>query len=107
MRRSLAELVQHRLGATDLAITSPLFFRDQLAADFAADRRFGGAFRAAAPLVVVDGVVTAQESGRRAGRVRVYGIDERFWGFHGLDPVVLADRGGGDQFGAGAGDRRQ
>ena len=37
-----------------------------------------------APLVVADGFVTHEPSGRRAGSVLVYGVDERFWSFHGL-----------------------
>ena len=87
VRASLADLVQQRLGATDLVIASPLFVREQLAADLVADPRFAAAFTAAVPLIVADGVVTEQESGRRAGRVKVYGVDERFWRFHGVDPV--------------------
>src|SRR5215208_5790691 len=73
VRASLADLVRHRLGATDFVIASPLFFREQLAADVAADARFASAFRAATPLIVADAVVTDQESGRRAGRVKLYG----------------------------------
>jgi hypothetical protein len=37
-----------------------------------------------APLVVADGFVTVESSGRRASNVLVYGVDERFWTFHGL-----------------------
>ena len=32
--------------------------------------------------MVVPGVVTDQASGRRASRVQVYGVDDRFWRFH-------------------------
>lgn len=92
VRASLADLVNRRLGATDAIITSPLFFRERLADDLSAHARFPEAFRAAAPLVVAEGVVTAQESGRRASRVKVYGVDERFWRFHGVTPVAIADR---------------
>jgi len=89
VRGSLADLVQQRLGATDLAIVAPQFFREQLAADLSADPRFAGSFRAAAPMIVADAVVTDQESGRRAGHVKVYGVDARFWRFHGVQPVAL------------------
>jgi putative ABC transport system permease protein len=92
VRGSLRDLVVGRLGATDLAVSSPLFFRQALAADIAANPQFATSFRQAAPLIAVPGVVTAQESGRRAGRVLVYGVDDRFWLFHGIEPVRLGDR---------------
>ena len=40
--------------------------------------------RPPAPLIVADGFVTHESSGRRAANVLVYGVDERFWAFHGL-----------------------
>ncbi len=92
VRGSLADLVTRRLGAADTVIASPLYFREQLAADIAGHPRFGDLFRAATPMIVADGVVTAQESGRRAGRVKVYGVDDRFWRFHGVAPPEFADR---------------
>ena len=33
----------------------------------------------------MQGFVTEQGSGRRASRVQVYGVDDRFWRFHGVD----------------------
>ena len=42
---------------------------------------------ATAPLIVADAFVTLESSGRRASKVVVYGVDERFWTFHGLPPV--------------------
>ena len=44
------------------------------------------------PLVVAEGFVAAQESGRRASRVQVYAVDERFWRFHGLERVKHLER---------------
>jgi ABC-type lipoprotein release transport system permease subunit len=92
VRGSLADIVRQRLGNTDLVITSPLFFREQLAADLTGAAGFADRFRGAAPLIVADAVVTEQESGRRAGRVKVYGVDERFWRFHGREPVTIDTR---------------
>jgi putative ABC transport system permease protein len=77
VRASLRDLVLQRLGNADRVVASQGFFREQLA----------GAFGPAAPLVVVEGFVSAQESGRRASRVQVYAVDDRFWRFHGLDRV--------------------
>lgn len=92
VRASLADLVNRRLGAADVIIASPLFFREQLADELIAHARFRDAFQAAVPIVIAEGVVTEQESGRRASRVKVYGVDERFWRFHGVAPITLDDR---------------
>jgi putative ABC transport system permease protein len=77
VRASLRDLVLQRLGKADRVVVSQGFFREQLAS----------AFEQAVPLVVAEGFVAAQESGRRASRVQVYAVDDRFWHFHGLDRV--------------------
>jgi putative ABC transport system permease protein len=82
VRGSLRDLALGRLGRTDLVITSPTFFRDGVASDVQA----GLGASAAAPLIVADAFVTLESSGRRAGNVIVYGVDERFWRFNGLEP---------------------
>jgi putative ABC transport system permease protein len=79
VRESLRDLVLQRLGRTDHVVLSSGFFRERLSS----------AFERAAPLIVLEGFVTDQESGRRASRVQVYGVDERFWRFHGLDIAPL------------------
>jgi ABC-type antimicrobial peptide transport system permease subunit len=84
VRGSLRDLVLQRLGKTDLAVLSAGFFRERLADDIRADASFPTSFDAVAPLIMVPGLVTEQESGRRAGQVQVYGVDERFWRFHGV-----------------------
>jgi putative ABC transport system permease protein len=83
VRGSLRDLALGRLGRTEQVISSPGFFRES-AVEYV--RTAHGA-AAAAPLVVADGFVTLESSGRRAGNVFVYGVDERFWAFHGLAPV--------------------
>jgi ABC-type antimicrobial peptide transport system permease subunit len=82
VRGSLRELLPGRLGNTDQVITSTNFCREQLAADLQAHGQFDPAFSAACPLIVLEGVVTHDESHRRASGVQVYGVDERFWKFH-------------------------
>jgi hypothetical protein len=94
VRGSLRDLVLQRLGRTSHVVASAGFFREALANDLAAAQGFRPTFLEATPLVVVPGVVTEQESGRRVGGVRVYGVDERFWAFHGVPPVGPADREG-------------
>jgi ABC-type lipoprotein release transport system permease subunit len=88
VRGSLRDLVLGRLGNTDQVVVSSGLFREQLAGDLASDPAFASRFSAVAPLFVARGVVTAQTSGRRAGEVRVYGVDDRFWRFHGVNGVA-------------------
>jgi putative ABC transport system permease protein len=84
VRASLRDLVLQRLGNTDYAITSQDFFREQLAADLQSDQQFRAAgFAAACPLLAIEGTVTHEPSKRVVSRLRVYGIDERFWQFNG------------------------
>ena len=79
VRGSLRELVLERLGRADRVILASGFFRQQLAASFGD----------AVSLLVLEGFVTDQETGRRASRVQVYGIDDTFWRFHRLDVLPL------------------
>jgi putative ABC transport system permease protein len=90
VRDSLRELALSRLGATDIVVTSPTFFRAALADDVMARRSFP--LRSAAPMIVFDGAVVHDESKRTAGRVAVYGIDERFGRFHGIDSLGVTGR---------------
>ena len=84
VRGSLRDLVLQRLGRTDLVVASPDFFRGRLADDLRADDAFAARFSGVTPMIAVPGVATDQTSGRRASRVQVYGVDDRFWQFHGL-----------------------
>ncbi len=83
VRGSLRDLALGRLGRTETVVTSMGFFGDAVA-DRIRERPAG---REAAPLIVGNGFVTSETSGRRAGGVLVYGVDERFWRFHGLEPL--------------------
>src|SRR5258708_7097228 len=83
VRGSLRDLVLRRLGATDLVVLSSGFFRARLADDLRGDSAFGRDFSNICPVIAVPGVATDQASGRRASRVQVYGVDDRFWAFHG------------------------
>ena len=92
VRGTLRQLAVDRIGATDLVVTAPRFFREALAEDIRSDPRFDSRFARIAPLIASEALVTAQVSGRRAGRVLVYGVDERFWRFHGVDPPSIGER---------------
>lgn len=85
VRGSLRDLVVDRLGRMDRIVVSTGFFRDALASDLQKDPGFRAAFSGVAPLLVMQGLVSDQESGRRAAGVQVYGVDDRFWQFHGIE----------------------
>jgi putative ABC transport system permease protein len=73
VRASLRDLVLSRLGKTEAVVTSAQSFREQLATEVPG----------AAPLMVMQGVVTHEKDGRRASKVAVYGVDDRFFQFNG------------------------
>ena len=83
VRESLRQIALGRLGATEVVVTSPTFFRAALADDLTL---------ASAPLVAFPGAVAHDDSKRSAGRVMVYGIDARFGAFHGVDGLTLEGR---------------
>src|SRR5262249_4011666 len=84
VRGSLRDLFEQRLGKTDEVISSTSFFRENLCAALEADPRFKEGLGTSCPLIVLNGLVIDEKSGRRASNVQVYGIDDRFWNFHGL-----------------------
>ena len=79
VRGSLRDLALRRIGRTDRVVVSTGFFREALAEGLASD-----AVVDVAPLLALEGVVSSQTTGRRASRVQVYGVDDRFWLFHGV-----------------------
>ena len=80
VRGSLRDIAVGRLGHADYVLSSPSFFPEAIADNV----RGATSGVATAPMIVADGFVTHEPSGRRAGGVFVYGVDERFWSFHGL-----------------------
>jgi ABC-type antimicrobial peptide transport system permease subunit len=83
VRGSLRDLSARRLGKTDDLISSANFFREQLAADLGAS----------CPLIALKGVAVYEPNKRRAGDVKVYGVDERFWKFHGVADISTPGNG--------------
>lgn len=93
VRGRLRELVSQRLGRTDVFVASTGFFREQLATDILQPNVFTtSGIGATCPLIALDGLVTHEPSRRRAGDVRVYGVDERFWKFNGVTTEPPQDR---------------
>ncbi len=111
VRGSLRDLFLQRLGNTDHVVTSAGFFREQLAADIQNHEEFArGGFAATAPLIALEGSITDEASGRLGTGIRVYGVDERFWAFHGqqnrapLNREILVSDGLARELGSSAGD---
>ncbi len=84
VRASLRDLVLNRLGKTDIVVSAASFFRESLSGELAQGQQWSSA-----PLIVFEGLVTHESSGRRASGVQVYGVDERFWRFHGIPAPEL------------------
>src|SRR5262245_31193512 len=84
VRGSLRDLFVKRLGKTDQAVLSSGFFREALADESG---------HAAAPLIVFEGMVTNERTGLRKASVQVFGVDSRFWEFHGASEPDLSSRG--------------
>src|SRR5206468_2693233 len=99
VRASLRDMAVSRLGRAEQVIGSAGFFRDALANDI----RTSGSGVSTTPLIVANGFVTHEKSSRRASGVLVYGVDERFWAFHGqrnrsgvlLSPALTSELGAG------------
>ena len=108
VRGSLRELALSRLGNAHVAITSAGFFREEVSASLAGslNARPGGSPYSVAPLVIATGFVTHEPSGKRAGGVTVYGVDERFWTFNGVRPPdgPAISQALATELGAGSGD---
>jgi putative ABC transport system permease protein len=111
VRGSLRDLFLQRLGNTDHVITSASFFREQLAADIQNHAEFSrGGFAATARLIALEGSITHEASGRLGTGISVYGVDEKFWAFHGqpnrgpLNREILVSDGLARELGSSAGD---
>lgn len=84
VRASLRRLALERLGNVATAVNAAVLFREQLAADFGTDQ--------SAPLLVLEGLVSQQASGRRAAGVAIYGVDSRFWKMQSVEAPELVNR---------------
>ena len=78
---------QRRLGRATLAVVAPRFVEQALLERLQAAPDIGTAFRDAAPLIAVDGIVASDDGAALVPRVAVYGVDDRFWRLHGIAGV--------------------
>jgi putative ABC transport system permease protein len=87
VRGSLREMLYERIGQTGTIISADHFFSEQLADSFASVDELG------CPIIYIKGVAVREQSKARVHDVNVYGIDERFWKFHGVTVrEALGDR---------------
>ena len=93
VRASLRDLALLRLGRVDHVVTSGLFFRAALAGELLASGALVGVATDTAPMIALEAFATHQESGSRAGGIQVYGVDERFWAFHGFEAGRVPEPG--------------
>ena len=80
VRQSLRDLLFERIGATEYAVTAENFFGRDLIDALAQNNNL-------CPLIYLRGVVINEKTGVGVHDVNVYGIDERFWEFHGMEPA--------------------
>ena len=85
VRSSLASIATSRLGHTSILVAAEQPFAESLA-----ERLAKATGRPTVPLVSVTGVATHPTSSRRAGGVQVFGVDDRFFAFHGVAPAAIA-----------------
>lgn len=80
VRGSLREMFLSRVGGIEYAIVSTGFFREQLAKDLDEQLPPSYLVHVKAPLIELEGTVSNETTRARARGVRVYGVDDRFWG---------------------------
>ncbi len=78
VRDSLRHLALDRLQRIDEILAVPRFFRARLADELSDEPEFDEYFSTAAPAVLLEGTVEDPQSQRRATRVNILGIDDRF-----------------------------
>src|SRR5512146_43743 len=86
VRASLRALLLQRLGATEYVVSADRFFREDLAAALVTPGTGSDHPRlgASCPIIVLQGTVVDERTGRRAYDVNVYGVDDRVWKLHAL-----------------------
>jgi ABC-type lipoprotein release transport system permease subunit len=82
---SLRELLTERIGATDYVVSADRFFREAVANDLGREQEADVRTRSC-PLIALEGTLRRDGERKEAYDVNVYGVDERFWQFHGVPP---------------------
>ncbi|HTN03745.1 MAG TPA: ABC transporter permease, partial [Planctomycetaceae bacterium] len=81
MRGSLRKMTLDRLQQVDHVVAGHRFFREQLADEIAARLQTDGTHATIAPVLTMPGGLQRKAEGsiRRAGKVSIYGVDDRAW----------------------------
>ena len=85
VRGSLRGLTLDRLGAIDHALVAERYVREELAAEIAGFDRVSAA-------AVIRGSAENAQTGARASKVNIHGVDETFWGFYGMPAPEIGRR---------------
>jgi putative ABC transport system permease protein len=108
VRDSLRTMSLDRLGRIDHAASSHRFFREELADELGRSPEFQNRFVAVAPALVMEGSFVhevrtdeppanspgeSREHVHRAGRVNVFGVDQRLWDLTDHGDVAVPDDG--------------
>lgn len=87
VRGSLRGLTLDRLGAIDFAFVGERYFRE------AVREAVSGEGRTASAGILIRGSAEHAESGARASKVRLHGVDDAFWNFFAdLEPPAIGNR---------------
>ena len=103
VRGSLRALTLDRLGAIDFAAVGERYFRESASEALGPEHR-------AATAVLIRGNAEHADSGARASKVQIHGVDGAFWGFYSVDEFaagpreVALSRRLADELGAAEGD---
>ncbi len=99
VRGSLRDLTLDRLGGIDHALLAAGFFRERLRDELMDDAEFSARYGPVSAAILMQGSVVAPESGRRAARVKVQGIDDGFAAFFpGMEEALDLSRRDGQLF---------
>ena len=89
VRGSLRNLTLDRLGAIDYALVTDRYFREALVQELADGDRLYSSIDKVAPAVLIRGSLQSVDSGARASRVNIHGVDERFWSLFESDAAPI------------------
>ncbi|MCE2557586.1 MAG: FtsX-like permease family protein [Acidobacteria bacterium] len=99
VRGSLRDLTLDRLGGIDHALLGAGFFREGLRDELAEDSEFGSRYGLVSAAILMQGSMVDPESGRRAARINVQGIDDAFAAFfRGTEEALDLSRRDGQLF---------
>ena len=99
VRGSLRDLTLDRLGGIDHALLGAGFFREGLRDELAEDSEFGSRYGLVSAAILMQGSMVDPESGRRAARINVQGIDDAFAAFFpGTEEALDLSRRDGQLF---------